>query len=93
MFNIGKYLKKVASSYDKVKSVNDVYENFAVLSKDFQEFNNTQINSRQYSSKDYDRCTPEEQEMFNQDLSVIESLVCKSIYEKSGIVYSWNDIL
>lgn len=92
MFNIGKYLKKVVSGYSNAKSANDVYDNFAVLSKDFQEFNNTKINSNQYSSKDYDRCTPEEQELFNQDLMMVESLVCKSIYDKSGITYSWNDI-
>lgn len=92
--NIGAYLKKVHNIYGENKSMIDVFDSFRCMSKEFQEFNNRGINKENpYSSYNYLECTKEEQEKFRQEnLNILESLVCNSIYEKTGFMYSWSEI-
>lgn len=92
IFNLGKYLKRVAGNYDKDKSMSAIYDGFAVISKDFQEFNNQEKQTYHYENEEYDKCSTRDKSAFNNELSSVECLVCNSIYEKSGIILTWNEI-
>lgn len=91
--NIGAYLKKVSNTYAEKKSMVDIFDSFRCMSKEFQEFNNKSIKKHEYSSYNYLKCTKDEQEHFRTNqLLIVESLVCNSIYEHTGFMYSWDDI-
>ena len=92
---LGNYLKKLNEQYNsKDKSLTDILKSFSQISSEYNELNDVknQIDI-QYSSNNYNECTPEEQEdFFSDQLQFIETLVVNSIYEKSGIIWNWSDI-
>ena len=90
--NVNDYLKKISKSYSSKKKITDILNNFRLLTPEYQKFNETD-DSIQYSSPVFSECTPDEQEVFvNTELVTFESLVCNSIYDKYGFMYSWKDI-
>lgn len=91
--NIQTYLKKVSDNYNANQSMIDIFDNFRCISKEFQEFNQKGIRKHEYSSYNYTDCTEEEQEDFRRNnLIALESLVCNSIYDHEGFIYSWDAI-
>ena len=91
LFNIGKYLKRVASNYNKDKSMTEILNNFSVISKDYQDFKKNE-STNYYSHNNYAECSETEQKQFDNELSTIECLVCNSIYEKAGKLTNWKII-
>ena len=86
------YIKKVSTSYDKTSSLTDILNNFRLLTPEYQKLNNSKTEFS-YSDYNFINCTKEEQERFiNSELLTLEALVCNSIYDRSGRLFSWYDI-
>lgn len=88
------YNKKISilsSHFDKNKSLTEILESFSCLSKDFD--NELKIDKLNYSSYDYNECSKEEQnDFYNDQLQMIETLVASKIYDKAGTVWNWKAI-
>lgn len=76
------------------KSLDEAIEAYRCISKDFQEFeNNNQDTKFKYSNYNFLRCERSEQEDFyNNQLQLIECLVMDKIYNHTGIIQNWYDI-
>jgi hypothetical protein len=90
---LGNYLKKINDSFDEKKSMTDILDSFRCVSKEYQEFSSLPEQTEHYSNVEFSKCSEEEQNNFiNSELEVFESLVCNSIYDRQGILWSWAEI-
>ena len=91
--NIAQYLKKVAESYSGKTAMNDIYEQFRCMSKEYEAFNEEDTDQEIYSSINFKECSKEEQDRYlDSVLSMVSCLITNSIYDKVGIVQSWKDV-
>jgi len=93
--NLRQYLNKINDIYSKKENqtLTETLNNFSQLSKSYASFDKSNILEKQYSSYNFLECTREEQlNFYNDQLQLIECLVTKSIYDKTGIVWNWGDI-
>lgn len=90
-----KLLESINSIYGNKnkKSISEILDSFRQISEDYNEFNNTQINRREYSSYIYDECSEDERiDFYIDQLENIKCLVINSIYEHVGMIWNFGDI-
>ena len=78
-----KLLESINGIYgnENKKSISEILDSFRQISEDYNEFNNTQINRREYSSYIYDECPEDERiDFYIDQLENIRCLVINSIY-------------
>lgn len=91
--DLNNYLKAVNKQYSKKGTINDVLNNFRLLSPEYQKLTeNAQSGYIQYSSINLNECDTTEKESFKTYIN-FESVVCNSIYDKHGIMYTWPEII
>ena len=91
--DLNNYLKAVNKQYGKKGTINDVLNNFRLLSPEYQKLSeNSQSGYIQYSSINLNECDTIERESFKTHIN-FESVVCNSIYDKHGIMYTWPEII
>lgn len=91
LHNIYGFYKKLNDTEEE-QSLTDVLNSFAQISEEYKDITN--INKKHYSNINYYDCSKEEQEEFSKDiLSKLKTLVINSIYNKSGNLWTWPDIL
>lgn len=90
--NIQSYLNAVNKSYSKKGTINDILNNFRLLTPEYQKFSETPAVNIAYSSANFYDCPVNEQNAFIDSIK-FESLVCNSIYDKHGIMYNWSDVI
>ena len=76
-----KLLESINSIYGNKnkKSISEILDSFRQISEDYNEFNNTQINRREYSSYIYDECPEDERiDFYIDQLENIKCLVINS---------------
>lgn len=91
LHNIYGFYKKLNDNGEE-QTLTDVLNSFAQISKEYK--NIDVINKKHYSNINFYDCSKEEQQTFSEEiLSKLKTLVINSIYNKSGNLWSWNDIL
>ena len=92
---LSKQLQFVNNVYDNKnnKSIGEILDSFRQISEDYNEFNNSIIQQKAYSSYIYDECTSDERfEFYIDQLEQIKCLVINSIYEHVGMIWNFGDI-
>ena len=92
---LSKQLQFVNNVYDNKnnKSIGEILDSFRQISEDYNEFNNSIIQRKAYSSYIYDECTSDERfEFYVDQLEQIKCLVINSIYEHVGMIWNFGDI-
>lgn len=91
--NIQTYLKAVNKQYArKSGNINDVLNNFRLLSPEYQKFTETPAADQvSYSNINFLKCSDSEKLIFASKVS-FESVVCNSIYDKHGLMYTWIEV-
>ena len=95
LLNKQEYNQRLNDVFKKssTKSLSETIQEFSCAANDFKNFSDDEIEKREYSSTRLDLCSKEEQQdFFINTLDKIQTLVIRSIYEKTGFSWTWTSI-
>ena len=95
LLNKQEYNKRLNDVFSKsqTKSLSETIQEFSCAANDFKNFSDEEVVTKTYSSTRLDLCPEAEQQDFLiNTLDKIQTLVIRSIYEKTGFSWTWSSI-